>query len=137
MSLYVNGQTTVNAHEEYNQATSELAEAKEMLKESQGEPSRRPHAAGDRDLISSACPSRAADARLQVKVVVLCDGYAGDPEMVELAQEEVNELQTRINELEEQLRLLLLPKDPLDDKNIMLEVRDPLPLPLPTPPYPI
>jgi protein subunit release factor A len=46
---------------------------------------------------------------------------SGDPEMLELAQEEAAMLQEKISELEERLRILLLPKDPLDDKNIMLE----------------
>ncbi|MBU1536692.1 peptide chain release factor 1 [Myxococcota bacterium] len=47
----------------------------------------------------------------------------GDPEMVELAQEEIRELQALIPQLEEQMKLMLLPKDPLDEKNILLEVR--------------
>jgi peptide chain release factor 1 len=46
-----------------------------------------------------------------------------DPEMKELAKAELPELEEQRGELEEQLRLLLLPKDPNDDKNIILEVR--------------
>lgn len=57
------------------------------------------------------------EAKLMVKE------SAGDPEMLELAQEEAAMLQEKISELEERLRILLLPKDPLDDKNIMLEIR--------------
>ena len=48
--------------------------------------------------------------------------YAGDPEMVELAQEEVSMLNGRAAKLEERCRLLLLPQDPMDERNIMLEV---------------
>ena len=44
--------------------------------------------------------------------------------MVELAREEVTAVQEEMKGMEEKLRLLLLPKDPLDDKNIMLEVGD-------------
>ena len=46
-----------------------------------------------------------------------------DPEMKELAKAELPELEMQQTELEEQLRLLLLPKDPNDDKNIILEIR--------------
>jgi peptide chain release factor 1 len=47
----------------------------------------------------------------------------GDPEMRELAAMEVEELETKIAGLEQRLKVLLLPRDPNDDKNIMLEVR--------------
>ncbi|KAK9810519.1 hypothetical protein WJX72_012069 [[Myrmecia] bisecta] len=47
----------------------------------------------------------------------------GDPDMVEMVREEIDELSQRSAQLSEQLKVLLLPKDPLDEKNIMLEVR--------------
>jgi len=47
----------------------------------------------------------------------------GDPEMEELAKEELGELQTQRDELEETLKLMLAPKDPNDDKNVILEIR--------------
>jgi len=47
----------------------------------------------------------------------------GDPELRELAQEEVQELEGRAADLEQQLRVLLIPKDPLDDKNVLIEIR--------------
>ena len=40
-----------------------------------------------------------------------------------MAREEVLSLTKALNELEEQGRILLLPRDPLDDKNVLLEVR--------------
>ncbi|MEF3696352.1 peptide chain release factor 1 [Desulfolutivibrio sp.] len=46
-----------------------------------------------------------------------------DPEMRELAQAEVRALKESLPGLEAELRVLLLPKDPLDDKNILLEIR--------------
>ena len=46
-----------------------------------------------------------------------------DPELKEMAALEVQELSTTLQELEEQLQILLLPQDPNDDKNIMLEIR--------------
>lgn len=42
--------------------------------------------------------------------------------MQEFAQEEIAEIQARLRVLDQDLKLLLLPRDPLDDKNIMLEV---------------
>lgn len=72
---------TVIAYKNWQQATEELLEAKEILKE------------------------------------------AEDPEMKEMATMEVSELEEQIEELEKKLKVLLLPKDPNDDKNIMLEIR--------------
>ncbi|GAP98909.1 peptide chain release factor 1 [Leptolyngbya sp. NIES-2104] len=47
----------------------------------------------------------------------------GDLEMQEMAAMEVEELQSKLQELENRLKILLLPSDPNDDKNIMLEIR--------------
>ncbi len=47
----------------------------------------------------------------------------GDPEMSELAQAELEDAGAKIEEVEKRLRQLLLPKDPNDEKNIILEVR--------------
>lgn len=46
-----------------------------------------------------------------------------DEEMKELAKEELNDAKSRIEELEKQLKILLLPKDPNDDKNVIVEIR--------------
>lgn len=46
-----------------------------------------------------------------------------DPEIRELAQAETKALKETQAELEAKLKLLLLPKDPMDDKNILLEIR--------------
>ena len=40
-----------------------------------------------------------------------------------LAKEELNESKARIEELEQELKILLLPKDPNDDKNVIVEIR--------------
>jgi len=48
---------------------------------------------------------------------------AVDPEMKEMASMEVSELEEQIETLEKKLKVLLLPSDPNDDKNIMLEIR--------------
>ncbi|WP_319421616.1 peptide chain release factor 1 [Pleurocapsa sp. FMAR1] len=72
---------TVIAYQEWQQATEELAEAKEIFKQ------------------------------------------ANDPEMKEMASMEVSELESQLEQLETKLKVLLLPRDPNDDKNIMLEIR--------------
>ncbi len=46
-----------------------------------------------------------------------------DEDLRQMARDEIESLQKRHDELEEQLKQLLLPKDPLDDKNIFLEIR--------------
>ena len=46
-----------------------------------------------------------------------------DEEMREMAKEELSDAKKRIEELEQELKILLLPKDPNDDKNIILEIR--------------
>ena len=46
-----------------------------------------------------------------------------DEEMREMAKEELSDAKKRIEELEQQLKILLLPKDPNDDKNVIVEIR--------------
>ena len=47
----------------------------------------------------------------------------GDEEMRELAKMEISELEEKIEAQEEELKVLLLPKDPNDEKNVILEIR--------------
>ena len=46
-----------------------------------------------------------------------------DPEMIDMAKEELKELEARKPEIEEEIKMLLLPKDPNDDRNIIVELR--------------
>lgn len=46
-----------------------------------------------------------------------------DPEMKELAKAELSDAKDRIEKLESELKILLLPKDPNDDKNVIVEIR--------------
>ena len=46
-----------------------------------------------------------------------------DPEFKELAQEEYSEAKAKLEELEEKLKILLLPKDPNDSRNVIMEIR--------------
>ena len=46
-----------------------------------------------------------------------------DPAMKELARDELRNLETGIKDYEDQLKFLLIPRDPLDEKNIIMEIR--------------
>ncbi|MFZ1790985.1 MAG: peptide chain release factor 1 [Saprospiraceae bacterium] len=46
-----------------------------------------------------------------------------DPEMREIAREEIDSLQAEATELEEKIKLLLIPKDPEDSKDVIFEIR--------------
>jgi peptide chain release factor 1 len=46
-----------------------------------------------------------------------------DSDMKELAKEELKELEIRIKDAEDKLKFLLIPRDPLDEKNIIMEIR--------------
>ena len=46
-----------------------------------------------------------------------------DPEMLAYAREELEKLEPRLTGIEEELKVLLLPKDPNDEKNVILEIR--------------
>lgn len=46
-----------------------------------------------------------------------------DEEMREMAKEELSELEAKLPGIEQELKLLLLPKDPNDDRNVILEIR--------------
>ena len=48
---------------------------------------------------------------------------SGGDELAELAKAEISETETRLSELEEELFVLLTPKDPNDDKNVIIEIR--------------
>ena len=46
-----------------------------------------------------------------------------DPEMIEMAKMELEEAQKRLPELEEEIKFMLIPKDPEDAKNVIVEIR--------------
>lgn len=60
-----------------------------------------------------ACEGAIAEAREML----------ADPEMREIAQEELSEKRELLERLEQELKLLLLPRDPDDDKDVILEIR--------------
>jgi peptide chain release factor 1 len=70
------------------------------------------------DSIAALAKGRAEAAEL---AVLAAD--SGDPEMRELAQSELQALKERLPGLEQQVKLMLLPKDEADERNAILEVR--------------
>ena len=60
-------------------------------------------------------------ARLEEAEAILAE--ESDRELRELAEDDVHDLKKKIQEREQQLRILLLPKDPNDDKNTIVEIR--------------
>ena len=59
------------------------------------------------------------DGLLQARAMVSDD----DPELQAMAAEEIAHLEPELARIEDELKVLLLPKDPLDDKNVVLEIR--------------
>jgi peptide chain release factor 1 len=72
------------------------------------------------ELIRAADDLRATERQIADDEAVL---RGGDAELAELAQAELPELRGRRDELERKVRTLLLPRDPNDDKSVILEVR--------------
>src|SRR5689334_16380732 len=62
---------------------------------------------------------KAEDGLLQARAMV--DDH--DPELKAMAADEIARLEPELANIEEELKVLLLPKDPLDDKNVVLEIR--------------
>ena len=85
----------IEAHKEYSELTPVVEKAKEL---------------------------RAATAEIGDLADMIADPD-GDAEMRELAEEEFQQLKQRVPELEQELKMLLLPKDAADDRNAILEIR--------------
>jgi peptide chain release factor 1 len=73
------------------------------------------------DLVEAYTQYKKAKQIVEDSLILLDE--ESDEEMREMAKEELSDAKKRIEELEQVLKILLLPKDPNDDKNIMLEIR--------------
>jgi peptide chain release factor 1 len=73
------------------------------------------------DLVEAYIQYKKAKQTVEESVALLEE--ESDEEMREMAKEELSDAKKRIEQLEQELKILLLPKDPNDDKNIMLEIR--------------
>ncbi|KXZ55752.1 hypothetical protein GPECTOR_2g1302 [Gonium pectorale] len=81
-------------------------------------------AAADLDeTVSTYRTYKDTEQQLQDAQKYLKEEAADDPEMAEFAREEIAELEASLARLQDKLRLQLVPRDPLDDRNIMLEIR--------------
>jgi protein subunit release factor A len=97
---------------------------------------------GDPDVIgnSKLLQKVMTDRAQSEEVVMVYDEYCGlkeelegakdlfneasdDPEIKEMARAEIKEIEPQLETLEKKMKYLLLPKDPNDDRNIMLEIR--------------
>ena len=77
--------------------------------------------AGLTDIVNAYDEYMAADAEIESCKAMLEE--ADDAAMREMIHEELNELSAKEHELSEQLKVMLLPKDPNDDKDVIIEVR--------------
>ena len=77
--------------------------------------------AGLTDIVNAYDEYMAADAEIEGCKAMLEE--ADDAAMREMIHEELNELSAKEHELSEQLKVMLLPKDPNDDKDVIIEVR--------------
>lgn len=73
------------------------------------------------ELVQTYRQYKANEQELNETEAILREG--GDAELEELAREEIERLNARQNELYEKLRLMLLPRDPKDEKNVIMEIR--------------
>lgn len=73
-------------------------------------------------IVSKYRQYKKAEEGLEGAKEILHDKSA-DAELKEMAKMEADELEEEINNLEEELKILLLPKDPNDDKNVIVEIR--------------
>jgi peptide chain release factor 1 len=72
------------------------------------------------EIVSKFRQYREADGKLEQARGMLTES---DPELRELAQLEIEQLEPEIKQIEEDLRVLMLPKDPNDEKDCVLEIR--------------
>ncbi|MEJ2372861.1 MAG: PCRF domain-containing protein, partial [Sulfurimonas sp.] len=66
---------------------------------------------------------KAKEYKIIVQEIADSKEMLADPEMAEMAKEELKELEPQIPLLEEEIKMLMLPKDPNDDRNIIMELR--------------
>ena len=72
------------------------------------------------DLVEAYREYEAVQGRIEEGQALLREN---DEELKSIVKEEMPELRKRLSQLEEQLKILLLPKDPNDDRNVFLEIR--------------
>src|SRR5690606_33456883 len=105
-----------------------LAERREELERLLADPGVMGDPARFRDLsrefsqLEPVATALAAEARAREDLAT-AEAMRDDPELAELAQEEIAAARGRLEQLDHELALLLVPKDPRDEGNLFLEVR--------------
>ncbi|MCU1244845.1 MAG: prfA, partial [Acidobacteria bacterium] len=115
-----------------NQKLDEIERRYEELQRKMGEPEIVTDVAAYRDTMKATAEIQEVVAKYrQLKEVEkrraetreMLQSLKNDDEMRELAELELGDLEGRAPELENELRVLLQPKDPNDDKNVFVEIR--------------
>src|SRR6266478_3776855 len=105
----------------YDELTAQLSSAEVLA-----DPARYPRVAKSHSELHAVIEKFRQWKSVQQSLVntkALLDESAADPEMKSLANEEFEELKKQQEQLEGELKVLLLPKDPNDEKNVVLEIR--------------
>ena len=97
-------ENVVTAFERYQELSAELQDATQMFQEAAG--------------VSVACVLVRSCHSLTATVACY-----QDQEIREMAREEMRSLESQMNQMEDDLKLMLLPSDPNDERNVMLEIR--------------
>lgn len=104
----------------YEQLQKDLADPKVIADQSQFQKMAKAHAELEPIVTSSEKYKKVLDGIQEAEKILETEK---DEEFVELAKEELAELRLKRDELEAQLKILLIPKDPNDAKNTIVEIR--------------
>ena len=101
----------------YDDLTTKISDPEVIARTQEWQKLMKEHA-GLEDVVSKYREYKKAKADFEEAKVM-----ASDKELRELAEAEMDELREKIPQLEEELKVLLIPKDPDDDKNTICEIR--------------
>src|SRR5579863_4300666 len=105
----------------YDELTSQLSDPQVLADPALFQKAARAHAEL-RNVVEKYREWQELDKSL-VQTKALIGESSSDPEMKALAHEELEQQQKQLAQLEEELKVLLLPRDPNDEKNVVLEIR--------------
>jgi peptide chain release factor 1 len=105
----------------YEELTAQLSDPQVLADPAQYQKAAKAHAEL-RELVEKYREWKELDKSLAETQTLLGES-TGDPEMKALAHDELEQLQKRGAQVEEELKVLLLPRDPNDEKNVILEIR--------------
>ncbi len=109
-----------SVEERYEQLNKLLSDPQIISKQSEFQKYSREHSEIS-PLVEGFREYKKASSQLKDSETLLNDET--DPELIELAKEEVKELKHSIVEISDRLKILLLPKDPRDERNVIMEIR--------------